>query len=197
MSASAINPRSTDNNGHIPGEAGIWVFVIGDLMLFALIFAVFTYYRGLDVPTFSAGQGTLNESYGAINTLLLLTSSWLVVMAIHAAKNRDSQIAAKFFALTMLCGAGFIVIKFMEYSEKIDQGLILTTNDFYMFYYILTGLHFAHVIIGMIVLGFAWSRCRQSVRDEKDTAMLESCATYWHMVDVLWIMLFPLVYLLK
>ncbi len=184
-------------SGHVPGEAGIWVFVVGDMVMFALFFAVFTYYRSESAELFSAGQATLNQAYGAINTLLLLTSSWFVVTGIHAAKQGEGKIAANYFVLTFLCGVGFAGVKFLEYGEKIRAGLTLTSNDFYMYYYILTGLHFAHVAIGLVVLAFMWKRARRGPPAERDVRFLEGGATYWHMVDVLWIMLFPLVYLLK
>ena len=182
---------------HIPGEAGIWVFVVGDLTMFALFFAVFTWYRGEDPVLFSTGQATLNQAYGAINTLLLLTSSWFVVLAIHAAKDRAARAAEGFFVLAFLCGGGFVAVKFIEYGEKIRAGSTLTSGDFYMYYYVLTGLHFAHVAIGMIVLVFLWRRCRAGIANEQDIRFLEGGASYWHMVDVLWIVLFPLVYLMK
>jgi len=182
---------------HLPGEIGIWVFIIGDLLMFTLFFTMVTYYRGEEVALFSAGQATLNQEYGVVNTILLLTSSWFVVAAIHAAKNLDGKVAANYFLLTFLCGAGFVAIKLLEYGEKIRANLVLTTNDFYMYYYVLTGLHFVHVAIGMVVLAFLWRRCRAGIRHEEDVRLLEGGASYWHMVDVLWIILFPLVYLLK
>lgn len=182
---------------HVPGEVGIWVFVLGDLLMFALTFILFTYYRAGDPALFASGQATLNQNYGAINTLLLLSSSWFVVLAIHAAKDRAAVPAANFVVLAFLCGGGFVAVKFTEYGEKLQAGLTLTTNDFFMYYYVLTGLHFAHVAIGMLVLVFMWRRCRAGIASERDIGFLESGATYWHMVDVLWIILFPLIYLLK
>lgn len=177
--------------GRVPGEVGIWIFVMGDLM-----FALYTFDRGQAIDVFSAGQATLDPAYGAINTLLLLTSSWFVVMAMHAARDRAARPAAHFIALAFCCGGGFVAVKFLEYGEKIRAGLTLTTNDFYMYYYVLTGLHFAHVSIGLAVLAYAWVRARKGIRSDTEVRTLESCATYWHMVDVLWIILFPLVYLL-
>lgn len=182
---------------HLPGEEGIWVFVIGDMLLFGLIFVVFAFYRGQDPALFLAGQQSLNNVYGVTNTLLLLTSSWFVVTGVHAAKNNDGRYAANCLSLAMLCGVGFAVFKFVEYGEKFDAGLVLTTNDFYMFYYVLTGLHFAHVIIGLVVLNYGRLLCARGLKGENPISALESCATYWHMVDLLWIFLFPLVYLLK
>lgn len=197
LGSSAGQAVPSAARGHVPGEAGIWVFVLGDLLMFALAFVLFTYYRAGDPALYAAGQATLNQHYGAINTLLLLTSSWFVVLAIHAAKDSATVPAANFFALAFACGGGFVAVKFMEYGEKLRVGLSLTTNDFFMYYYVLTGLHFAHVAIGMLVLLFMWRRCRAGIASERDIGFLENGATYWHMVDVLWIILFPLIYLLK
>ena len=183
--------------GHVPGEEGIWVFVLGDMLMFALAFVLFTYYRAGDPALYVAGQATLNQNYGVINTLLLLSSSWFVVLAIRAAKDQATTPAANFLVLAFFCGSGFVAVKFMEYGEKLGAGLSLTTNDFFMYYYVLTGLHFAHVAIGMLVLVFMWRRCREGITSDRDIGFLESGATYWHMVDVLWIILFPLIYLLK
>jgi nitric oxide reductase NorE protein len=192
-----VQPTSVRPAGHLPGEAGIWVFVVADLLMFALFFALFTFYRGENIELFSAGQATLNQGYGAINTLFLLTSSWFVVTAIHAAKKQNGKAAANYFTLAFLCGAGFVTVKVLEYGEKIRAGFILTTNDFYMYYYVLTGLHFAHVAIGLVVLVVLWNKSRRGLQRASDILLLEGGATYWHMVDVLWIILFPLVYLLK
>ncbi|WP_428312977.1 cytochrome c oxidase subunit 3 family protein [Hydrocarboniphaga sp.] len=182
---------------HLPGEAGIWVFVLGDMSVFALMFGTFLYYRALDVDLYMRSQATLNQHFGAINTLLLLASSWFVVMGVDAARQQRTRAAPGFFGGALLCGFGFATVKFFEYHEKISAGLTLTTNGFYTYYYMLTGLHFAHVSIGLALLGFMWAKSRRPLTEPKQFMLLESGATYWHMVDVLWIVLFPLIYLLK
>lgn len=105
--------------------------------------------------------------------------------------------AALLFVLAACCGLGFSLVKVFEYSEKIAAGLVPVTNDFYMFYYILTGLHFVHVVIGMIVVLFMALRARRGVTRRADLSFLEGGASYWHMVDLLWVVLFPLIYLMK
>lgn len=182
---------------HIPGEAGVWVFIIGDLLIFALFFSVFVFYRDQQVELFTASQATLNANYGALNTLLLLTSSWFVVMALGAARKQLHMNAFYLFLLAFFCGVGFSVVKIIEYSQKIHAGIYLTTNDFYMYYYIFTGLHFVHVIIGMLLLLFVLHRLFKRRAEPEDIAFFEIGASYWHMVDVLWIILFPLIYLMK
>ncbi|MGR8921032.1 MAG: cytochrome c oxidase subunit 3 family protein, partial [Gammaproteobacteria bacterium] len=103
----------------IPGEVGVWVFVLGDMVLFGLFFAVYTYYRGLDVPAFRAAQTTLDQNYGAFNTLLLLVSSWLVVLAVCDVRERAGRLAPTLLTGAFLCGAGFVAVKVFEYGDKL------------------------------------------------------------------------------
>lgn len=194
---SSISSVALPRAKHIPGETGIWVFIGGDMMVFALFFGVFTYYRAQDVALYAASQAQLNIAWGAINTLLLLTSSLFVVLGVHAVRQRIRGVAPTMFALAMACGAGFAVIKFIEYGEKIRAGITLTTNDFFMYYYVLTGIHFLHLTIGMGALLYLWFLSRRPTHSESDISVLESGASFWHMVDLLWIVLFPLLYLMK
>lgn len=176
------------------------------MLVFGLFFGVFTYYRGLNPDIYVQSQASLNQSYGALNTLLLLLSSWFVVMAVsdireglnrHGKVNPSTKRAAVLFSLAFLCGCGFTTVKIIEYSEKISAGITITTNEFFMYYYIFTGLHFFHVIIGMGVLIFLWQKARAGVSGDSDLVLMESGATFWHMVDLLWIVLFPLIYLMQ
>lgn len=182
---------------HIPGEAGIWVFILGDMLVFALFFAVYTFYFVREHALFIASQATLSATFGLINTFLLLTSSWFVALAVNGAKLGVGRKSANFFALAFLCGLGFSVLKIIEYSNKGAAGISLLTNDFYMYYFILTGIHFAHVIIGMVLLGFLFFTARKGATGPRDLVFIEIGASYWHMVDLLWIVLFCLIYLLK
>ena len=197
QAGESASPRPKSTARHLPGEEGVWIFILGDMMVFSLFFLVFTYYRGLDVDTFTQSQASLNMNYGAINTVLLLSSSWFVALALRAVRRNRANDASRLFLLAGACGLGFAVIKFFEYGEKIQAGFILTTNDFFMYYYILTGIHFLHLIIGMGVLAFMWSRTRSESFSPNDVQVFESGSAYWHMVDLLWIVLFPLIYLVK
>ena len=181
----------------VPGEVGIWIFVFGDMLIFTLFFVVFLQARNLDVEMFSASQDLLNLNYGALNTILLLTSSWFVAIAIHAIRNGQSKVARRLLLLAISCGAGFSIVKFFEYGEKIDAGYVLTTNDFFMYYYVFTGVHFLHLTIGLGVLLFLYRKAKATEFSYTDIRNFESGGLYWHMVDLLWIVLFPLIYLVK
>ena len=181
----------------VPGEEGIWVFILGDLMIFSAFFCVYTWYRSLDPETFLASQALLNQNYGAVNTLFLLASSWFVVLAVHSARNGDGRRAPGLIAWAFLCGLAFSLVKIIEYREKLSAGYTPLSDDFFMYYYIFTGIHFLHVIIGMGVLLFLFHKARAGIRTSREISFLESGASYWHMVDLLWIVLFTLLYLVR
>jgi nitric oxide reductase NorE protein len=181
---------------HLPGEAGIWVLVFGDLTFFALFFCAFAFYRGQELDLYRAAQASLNRHFGILNTIFLLTSSWFVVLAVQAARQQAAQYAAKLMAGALACGLGFALVKILEYSEKVRVGITPASNDFYMYYYVLTGIHFVHVLVGLGVL--LWMRARLHHPDSVaiNIGPIECGAIYWHMVDVLWVVLFALLYLM-
>ena len=187
---------STQVERRMPGEVGVWMFVFGDLALFGLFFGVYIQYRAMDPVTFSQSQDLLNVAYGAINTFFLLTSSWCVAVCVKAARANEIEQAQNFLKAGFAFGLGFLVVKLVEYSEKISAGYWLDTNDFFMYYFAYTGIHFVHFIVGMLVLIFLMFRANAGFKGKDDVVLLESGATYWHMVDLLWIVLFPLLYLI-
>ena len=195
----AIESRMSRDNavGHVPGELGVWMFIVGDLIVFSLFFVTFLYYRGLEVDLFTTSQRHLNQTFGAINTFFMLTSSWFVASAVHAARHRLGKVTPICLLLAMACGAGFAIVKVLEYGEKIGAGITLTTNDFFMYYYMFTGIHFVHVLIGMAVLAFLTRMSWSGQFDATRIRNLESGASFWHLVDLLWIVLFALIYLVK
>ena len=194
---SAPNEARIASAQHLPGEAGVWMFIVGDLVIFTLLFAVFLYYRADNVPLFTESQRTLNQTYGAVNTLLLLSSSWFVALAVQGARIGERLNALRLIALAFGCGAGFIGIKYFEYSEKFRASYNIVTNDFFMYYFLTTGIHLVHVVIGMAVLAFLWHTTRGGEIDAGKLSTLESGASFWHLVDILWIALFALLYMLR
>ena len=181
----------------VPGEAGVWLFVLGDMIIFAVMFGIFLHYRWLEPELFVQSQATLNSTYGALNVLLLLTSSWFVASAVERLKKNEAREGHQLLMGAFACGAGFSIIKLLEYSEKIGAGITVDTNTFYLYYFFLTGIHFLHVIIGLFVLGYLISKARTFNVSRNDVAHYESGGIYWHMVDLLWIVLFPLIYLVQ
>jgi nitric oxide reductase NorE protein len=196
---ASSSPAATfyGSNAHIPGEEGIWILIFGDLVVFSLFFIVFLYYRGQNAELFDASQAHLNQALGAINTLLMLSSSWFVATAVQAARKNLARLTQLCFMMAFVCGVAFGVVKVLEYAEKIRAGITLNTNDFYMYYFVFTGIHFLHVLIGMGVLSVLAVYSRTGTFNESKIRHLESGASFWHLVDLLWIVLFALLYLVK
>ena len=177
------------------GSEGLWIFVFIDMVIFTLIFFVFMTERLRDYAAFKASQAHLNEWFGLFNALVLLTSSWLVVEALDAARSAHPARVASRLALALLCGALFVVSKFIEYRAKIAAGFSPATNPFFSFYFFITFVHFLHVVAGMICINSCRRRSVRCVDVPAYTTGLENVGVFWHYVDVLWIFIFPLLYL--
>ncbi|BFM07053.1 cytochrome c oxidase subunit 3 [Halioxenophilus aromaticivorans] len=178
-------------------DKGIWIFVCLDLSIFFLFFLVFVLERHAAIEVFSKSQASLNETIGFINTLVLITSSWLFVMALRVLE-RNPLKAKNLLLLSIALGVLFSILKLYEYYEKFSAGISVVENTFYTFYFLLTFIHFCHVIGGLVALSmlFLWVSARYKTPDYcKDVG--ESIGIYWHMVDLLWVMLFMLLYLLR
>ncbi|BBY66135.1 cytochrome c oxidase subunit III [Mycolicibacterium helvum] len=181
----------------LPAEEGVWVFLFGDMTVFAMLFGVYLYYRGQTPGVFDESQLRLNQTFGAVNTLVLLTSSLLVVTAVRALRHNARQLARRLIFAAMACGVVFVINKVIEYSQKISHGIVPATNQFFMYFYVMTGLHLFHVVIGMALLLFVVKLSRKPVLADREWSYLEGAACFWHMVDLLWIVIFPLLYLVK
>lgn len=183
----------------VPGEPGAWIFILGDMCVFAVFFSVYLIERGHDPGLFARSQEQLNRNLGALNTIFLLVSSLLVVLAVRAVR-RDAHrhLAPYLFVGAMVCGACFVVVKAFEYHEKIAAGITPQTNSFFMYYFVLTGVHLFHLVFGMGVLTVLWrlTSSRDPLSRHK-LAFVEGGACFWHMVDLLWIVLFPLLFLVR
>lgn len=188
--AAASPPR-----GHVPGEEGVWVFIGGDLIVFAVFFVTYALARQQELALFESAQALLDRRLGLLNTLLLLTSSFFVAQAVAAVRRGDDR-ARRLLLGAILLGSGFVVVKAFEYSAKIAQGFTLNSNSFSIYYYMFTGIHLVHVLIGLGVLCFTLSCFDRSGRMQGGIALIEGSGAFWHLVDLLWIILFALLYLL-
>ena len=178
-----------------PAEMGVWIFLLADMVIFALYFAVFAWEKNLYPEQFQQGQATLNNLYGTINTVILLVSSFFIAKAVHLARQQQLEKFRRGVLLTMLCGLMFLVIKVFEYSEKFSAGFHIASNEFYRNYFIFTGFHMVHVIVGLSLLCYVHFCIKQSKQLDNNRQFIEGCALYWHMVDLLWVILFALIYL--
>jgi nitric oxide reductase NorE protein len=198
-SADGADPdTSKSSQRHVPGEPGIWVLLFGDMMVFTVLFTVYLHQRGAKSALFAESQGALNRTLGATNTLVLLTSSILVVFATRALRRPEWRHLARPLTLAgAAVGSCFVAIKAFEYHEKVTAGITPSTNEFFMYYFVLTGLHLAHVIIGLIVLTVLSTLARKPEPTKTHMAFFEGGACFWHMVDLLWIVIFPLIFLVR
>ena len=165
----------------------IWLLILGELAVFGVAFIGFSIARELDPMTFEASRSQLDGLLGGINTLVLITSGWMVAWAV--ADKRRGMSPRPALAASIAVGTVFLAIKVLEYRTKILAGITVDTNDFFAFYYLLTGFHALHVVMGLIVLSIVlrWDSLEN----------LETGAAFWHMVDLIWIALYPLIYLVR
>jgi nitric oxide reductase NorE protein len=175
----------------------MWVFILGDMTVFALIFGAYSVARRSSAGEFLASQSHLSQPLGALNTVLLLTSSLLVVLGVRAVRTTTGALAGRFFAGAFACGIGFCAVKYIEYSTALSSGVTLAASDFWQYYFILTGVHLLHLTLGLVFLGLVIVAVRRSHISKARYAAIEGAGCYWHMVDLLWVVLFPLLYLVR
>jgi nitric oxide reductase NorE protein len=181
----------------IPGEEGLWVFLLGDMMIFALFFGAILVLRGQHPTMVAASQHALHPGLGLLNTGLLLSGSLLVVLATRAIRVGSSRAAALYLG-AIACGLGFAAVKAVEYSDLIAAGHTAQSNDFFMYYFVFTGIHLGHLVIGVVLLSFLFARARKQAPLTRGQVVFVDCGgCYWHMVDLLWLALFPLLYLVR
>ena len=180
-----------------PGDLAIWVFILAELFAFFVLFTAYAFTRLKHLALFNEMQRTLNSDAGMLNTLLLITGSWCVARAVAAIKANHAVASARWLLAAIGTGCGFLVVKYFEYGAKFSLGINLDTNLFYTFYIALTMFHAMHVVLGMTILGFVWKKAAQGGYTAHDHRGMETGASYWHMVNLVWIILFPLVYLMR
>ena len=194
LPAAPARQAAAGHGRHIPGEPGLWVMIFGDLLVFSLFFLTFADYRISEHALFAAGRAQLSQDLGLLNTLLLLTSSFAVASGLQALRAGKVGQARRATLAGIVLGLGFVAVKFFEYHAKFAAGLYPTTNDFFMFYFAFTGIHLIHVLIGLGALGFIRHSCQLPLTTGR-LAAVEACAVFWHLVDILWVILFAVVYL--
>ncbi|SCZ58171.1 cytochrome c oxidase subunit 3 family protein [Thiohalomonas denitrificans] len=181
----------------LPGDLAIWFFIFAELLVFGVLFLSYAFTRNGDVALFNASQLTLDRVGGMFNTLALITSSYFVVRAVVAIRADRQEACSRWLIAAMGMGGLFLAIKTAEFAGKFAAGVGLSTNTFYMFYLMMTFFHYMHVILGMVILGYILLKTRNGGYFASEHTGIESGASYWHMVDLVWIVLFPLVYVIR
>ena len=192
------NVRPRPDTGLYNAKLGIWLFLASEVMLFGALFSSLILLRS-GVPHWPHGRDEgLNIPLATVNTLVLIISSVTVVLAWANLRLGDLKKARLFLGATLLCACGFMVIKAIEYTDKFKLGHFPKTNNFYAIYFTLTGLHGLHVLGGMIVFAYFIGPGSKMYATEpaRFTNRIEVCGLYWHFVDLVWIFLFPVLYLL-
>ena len=201
---------SSTTHQHYDPEAskiGMWLFIFTELLLFGGLFVIYSVYRFMNPDAFHMAAEELNRSVGAVNTIILLISSMLVAMSTSALQKGKSGTAIVLLEVTFMLGLLFLVNKYFEWGIKFEHGIFpgskyLLENMsqgeilFFGLYFVMTGLHALHIIVGLTVIGFAISGISRGKVHAQRSALLENAGLYWHLVDIIWIFLFPLFYLI-
>lgn len=192
------NEELRPDTGLYNAKLGIWLFLASEVMLFGGLFSAYIMLRLSDPNWASYGQDALNVPLATLNTSVLITSSITMVMSWVSLKLNDIKKYKFYMGLTLLCSFGFLIIKYIEYSSKFEHGLFPSTNNFLAVYFVLTGLHMLHVIGGILVNGYFFGPGIKmwDSEPERFTNRIEVAGLYWHFVDLVWIFLFPALYLL-
>ena len=178
-------------------KLGIWLFLASEVMLFGSLFSSYALLR-IGAPTWPDQSAILSVPLATLNTLILISSSVTMVLAWAALKARSVSRYRMYMGITILCGFAFMVVKAFEYGDKFSHGLVPSSSNFLGLYFGLTGLHAIHVLGGMVVNAFLWGPGTRMWRTEPErfTNRVEVAGIYWHFVDLVWIFLFPVLYLL-
>jgi nitric oxide reductase NorE protein len=180
----------------LPGDSGVWVFIFADMCAFALFFCLFAFGRMQQPHLYEISRSALDARLGLANTLILLTSGAFMAQAARQARARDWLAARKNLMVTLAVGLMFAISKAFEWSAKLEHGIGLTTNEFFTYYFVFTGIHFLHFLVGVAVLLVLIARCRADLPQAEKLRWIEAGGAYWHMVDLLWLVLFAMLYLM-
>jgi len=181
------------------GKFGLWLFLASEVMLFGALFSTLIILRlGAGEASWSEWSSVLNVPLATLNTVVLISSSVTIVMSWTALKMKNLGKFRLWMGITILLSFGFLVIKYIEYTGKFHHGLFPANNNFLAIYFTMTGLHGLHVIGGIIVNAYLMlpGTCLWNKNPEQFTGRVECAGLYWHFVDLVWIFLFPILYLL-
>jgi nitric oxide reductase NorE protein len=196
LPAAQVQPDPGHHAGPAtPGQPDMWVLVMIEAITFSAYFVVYTVCYRNAPSLFLESQSQLDLAFGALNTYILLTSSWMIARCVERSRAGDWKAASTNLWLTAGGGLLFCALKLYEWSVEMGKGFTFTTNQFFSFYYFLTGIHLLHVLVGFIALGVIYYQLKSPARRSQE--LIETGATYWHMVDFLWVIIFALLYVMR
>ena len=173
----------------LPGDPMMWVLVLSELVAFGLFLGAFIVAHAVRPAVFASGQTALDTSLAGYNTIVLVTSGWAAAKGAASARAREGLRARLWLFLAMVLGAAFVTIKLVEYAREVGSGAGMETSVFFTLYFLLTGFHLLHVLLGITILAVV---CRRA-----DPIHVQTGTVFWHMVDLVWIVMFPIVYLVR
>ena len=203
---SATTAHHDEHRDDIASKLGMWLFIFTELLLFGGLFVTYSVYRFRNPEAFHLAAQELDVTMGTINTVILLISSMTIAMSTTAIQKKDKRTTLILIGITMVLALVFLVNKYFEWSAKIGHGIWpgsplleeLGRGDtlFFGLYFFMTGLHAVHIIVGMVILGFVFVFVWKEKLTFDNFQLLENGGLYWHLVDLIWIFLFPLFYLI-
>ena len=179
----------------VPGEGDMWFFVLFESLVFTAYFCVYLYFRTQDERAFLEAQSALNLPLGIVDTIVLLTSSWAIARCVQEARAGCSPAARRLALATIGLGAAFFALKLVEWVNLIRGGHTFTSSDFMQHFFFLTGMHAIHLLIGFVALGILVHQLSDPQRRSQET--IETCSTYWHTVDLYWVLIFAMLYIVR
>jgi cytochrome c oxidase subunit 3 len=205
--ATAAAAQGHAHRDDIGSKIGIWLFLFTELILFGGMFIVYAVYRFAHPAEFHLAAIELDTFVGTVNTIILLTSSLTIALSIRAIQDGRKNLSLLMVGLTLVLAAAFLVNKYFEWSHKFSVGIYPRSPEmlnrpsgeilYFGLYFTMTGLHALHVVIGMAILGYMMRSIAKGRINRESHVRLEAVGLYWHLVDIIWIFLFPLFYLLQ
>ena len=195
MTQPASSHVVVGNLGIESGKLGMWLFLASEVMFFAGLLSAYIILRAAH-PAWPGSDGHLSVPIGTANTLILLCSSMTMALAVGAAAEQDLRRLRLFLVATMVLGLVFLGVKLTEYQAKFQHGIGPHTNIFWSCYFVLTRLHGLHVLLGVLANGWVLAHTRSSRFWASKSHLVELSGLYWHFVDIVWVFLFPLIYLI-
>lgn len=195
MSAADTGSAQAEGAPRLPGQPDMWIFILIEMVIFSAYFVAYMLYRQGSPDLFLESQTVLDTNFGIANTVILLTSSLTIAGCAQSARSGNLNAARRLLLATVALGVIFIAMKMTEWSVKLDEGYAIDTNVFFAFYYFLTAIHVFHVLIGFVILTYVYLRL--SASDNRASWYAETGASYWHLVDFLWVMIFALIYVMR
>jgi len=184
-----------DEVGHFPGDPDMWLFVVVESLVFTSYFCIYLYSRTQQQQAFLQAQAALTMWVGILDTIVLLTSSWAIARCVQHTRAAQYRAARRSALATVGLGVGFFALKIAEWVHLIGDGHTFTSSEFMQHYFFLTSIHAVHLIIGFVVLGVLLYQLHDPDRRSHET--VETCATYWHTVDLFWVVIFAMLYIVR